>query len=285
MSGAGRGALFEEHVLLGASFEDADGEKPARAAAYLGEDAAGALDDGAVLCDLSGSCYLLASGAVGCGLASAALACELPAVGECAFGACLAGDGALVGVPLLLRTGTDELVVLDATERAPVLEGWLTFLAGIEAQGVRPYDGASLEDAHGSLVPLLLAGPAAARVLEDYLAEGATLPAAGRVAQLSLDRIGALVAHVRLGRAAEDAYLVFVPGPLARVLWRSLLSFTEVSPIGHAALRGLCARLLPWGELTGSAGQVVPTRRQLVDWGLLRVDDGFVGARALRARG
>ena len=276
--------LYQEHVLLGAEFDEEEGsQRPARVLTYLGEEDLGSLGEGALLCDLSGSCYLLAGGALASGFAAAALAGYLPAVGECAYGACLSGDGSVVGVPLLLRTGSDELVILDASPRGPVLEGWLSFLRSVEARGERPYEGVTLEDAHGTLVPLLIAGPAAHRVLLDYVAEGSGLPAAGEVAQVALDRIGALVAGVPVCGEDAPSYLVFVPAPLAQVLWRSLLSFTEVVPVGHAALEGALELRLPWGSLLRARGRVDAPRQQLVDWGLVRGDDGFVGARALRA--
>lgn len=277
--------LFEEHALLGASFEECDGDLPSRVLDYCGESLATLPDDGAALCDLSGSCYLLAGGAYATGLAPAAFAGEEPRVGECEFSACLTGDGSVVGVPLLLRTGDDELVVLDASLRSGIVEGWLSFLSSVEVRGEKPYAGATLEDAHGTLVPLLLAGPAAERVLLDYVSDGASLPAAGSVSQLLLDRIGTLVAHVPAEKDLASCYVVFVPAPLARVLWRSLLSFTEVVPIGHKDLDRLVVRHLPWGPLVGSDGQIVASYQHLVDWGLVRGDDSFVGARALRSQG
>ena len=275
-------ALCDEHVLLGASFEDdRDGACP-RVISYLGEKDLDELGGDAFLCDLSGSCYLLAAGALAGGLATAAFAGRIPAVGECAFGACLSGDGAVVGVPLLLRTGTDELVVLDASPRAGALEGWLSFLRSVEAGGVRPYEGVSLEDAHGTLVPLLLSGAAAERVLLDYVPAGTDLPRAGQLAQLRLDRIAGLVARVPVVDA--PSYLVFVPAPMARVLWRSLLSFTEVAPVGHGALRRALSRGLPWGELLRSTDRVCVGRPELEGWGLVRNGNDFVGARALAAQ-
>ena len=275
-------ALYQEHVLLGASFDEAEAQLSARVLSYLGEKDARLSADEAMLCDLTGSCYLLAEGAYASGFASAAFAGSEAQVGECAFSACLTGDGSVVSVPLLLRTGSDELVVLDVSPRRDVLGGWLSFLRAVDAQGVRPYESVSLEDAHGTLVPLLLAGGGATRVLTDYLGEGSALPKAGTVAQLMLDKIGALVANVAGSGLGAGAYVVFVPVPYARTLWRSFLSFTEVVPVGHARLEEELENALPWGSLLRSSDQIRAERQQLVDWGIVRGDDGFVGARALR---
>ena len=71
---------------------------------------------------------------------------------ECA----LTGDGSLSSIGLLARSGQNEYVVLDASERSLVLDEWLSIIASVDQNGVAPYAEVSLEDATPLLTPLLL---------------------------------------------------------------------------------------------------------------------------------
>lgn len=277
MSGERAGILHDEHLLLGARLEESALGGP-EVASYAGEKDLDAALEGALLADLSGSAYLLVSGPGSPALARAALCGRPLAVGEAAFEGCLSGDGGLVSVPLALRTGDGETVLLDPSSRGAVLAGWLGFLAGLEGQGGRAFPGVEVADASEMLVALLLAGDAAEAVLSDY-ARTEPLPPAGTVAPTHLDAIGALVA--RLPEAAGvPGFLVLVPPASARVLWRSLLSFNEVAPVGHEALRALAARA-PWGPALAQEGPCHVGREELARWGLVRAEADYVGARAL----
>lgn len=285
MSAQRAGILHEEHLLLGARLvESALGGL--EVASYAGEKDLPSALKGAALADLTGSAYLLASGAGAAELARAALSGRALGVGDAAFEGCLAGDGGLVSVPLAMRTGDAEHVLLDPSARGPVLAGWLGFLAGLEGRGGRAFEGVELEDASELLVALLLAGAEAERVLSDYVS-AEPLPPAGAVAPVHLDAIGALVARLPEpggSPAQAPAFLVLVPPASARLLWRSLLSFNEVSPVGHEALRELARTSAPWGELLAQDGPCRVGREDLARWGLVRDGGDFVGARALEPR-
>lgn len=269
------GVLRVEHELLGARFADGGETGFDFVERYANESAEGA---DVLLADLTGATYLLLSGTGAASLASAALAGRRLSVGECAFEAVLAGDGALVSVPLALRSGDDEVVLLDPSPRGPVLSGWLGFLLGSVAERDPELVGVRLDGAADMLVCLGLLGPGAARVLSDYVRDPSELPAPGQVRQVTLDAIGCMVARPQ--SPADDAYLVFVPPAAARRLWRSLLSFTEVAPVGHAELRGRLAGL-PWGGLLAGGDLVRAEPDLLAGQGLLRAGGDFVGARAL----
>lgn len=279
MSAERAGVLHDEHLLLGADLAVSDlGELVT--VSYAGEkDVREAMAEGAALADLSGSMCALAAGDGMPGLVGSALCGRELAVGEASFEGCLAGNGALVSVPLALRTGDGECVVVDPSARGAALSGWLGFLAGLEAEGGRAFPDLEIADASEMLVPLLLAGARAEEVLSDY-ARTEPLPGAGAVAPVHLDAIGALVARLPEPFSAPG-FLVFVPPASARVLWRSLLSFNEVAPVGHAALARMWADCLPWGELLAPGTPRVVTRGQLARWGLVRDGEDFVGARAL----
>ena len=271
------GVLHEEHVLLGASFAPSETSGLLRVCSYARETSNGV---GAILADLTGATYLLASGPDAASFAATALAGRALPVGDVAFEAALNGAGGLVAVPLLVRTGDTEHVVIDVSDQADALAAWLAFLGGAKSEdGNEAFPRLNLEGASEMLVPLLLAGPEAEHVLMDYLRDGGSLPGPGTVRQLSLDAIPCVIAHVAAS-FVPSAYLVLVPAAAARILWRSFLSFTEVSPVGHDRLRELVGRHVPWAGALGRSS--VPSRREeLSNWGIVRAGDGFVGARAL----
>lgn len=270
------GVLHVEHELLGAEFVPS----PVTGVPHVSTYARESLNpDGAVLVDLTGSTYLLASGADASAFVGTSLAGRRPAVGEASFAAALTGTGSLVAAPLLMRTGDSEYVILDAGPRAASLAAWLEFLAHASSGETAAFPDLALDDASGMLVPLLLAGPAAERVLSDYVHGEESLPCRGEVLQLHLDAITAVVARPD-APFAPPAYLVLVPVGAARILWRSSLSFTEVQPIGHARLRDLLAQRLPWAALL-EADPRPASRADLERWGIVRPGSDFVGARAL----
>lgn len=281
MSATAGGVLRVEHELLGARFADLGADREA-VACYAGEQSLGEGGTDALLADMTGGTYLLLSGRGAATLVETALAGARLAVGEAACEAVLTGEGGLVSVPLALRTGDDETVLLDMSPRGPVLRGWLDFLCAATTRQDPAGFGAHLDDASGLLVCLLLAGPAAADVLADYVPDPSELPAPGSVRQVTLDAIGCLVARPDL--PGDAAYLVFVPPAAARRLWRSLLSFPRVAPVGHAALRARLAAL-PWGPALAEGDLVRPDADLLAAQGLLRRGDDFVGSRALAAAG
>lgn len=280
MSAPRPGVLHGEHVLLGASFEPSETTGLLAVSSYAAEKCGAPAPGEALLADLTGTTYLLVSGRGAEALACSEFAGRPLAVGECALSAALAGDGALIAAPLLARCGDTEYVVFDPTPRGDALAAWTGLLARAESAGVRAFDDVSVCDASEMLVPLALAGPAAEAVLSDYLADGDSLPRAGQVRQVRLDAIG--VVAVRLGRPlTQDVLLLLVPPARARVLWRSLLSFTEVSPVGAAALTNALTEGLAWRDLLDRVGPEPIRRAVLAEWGLVRAGSDYVGGRAL----
>lgn len=272
--------LYQEHLLLGAQFGEGRFPHlalPQRYGAAQGE--SGAFSQGAALSDLTGTRSLLVSGAPAQAFCEAAFAGRRLAVGECRFEPALGGDGTLMSVPLLARTGDSEYVLWDASERYELLASWLEFLAGVSQDGYAPYAGLQREDVTGRLVPLTLWGPGSAHVLEDYLSSGVSLPGRGHVRDVSLDRIPGIVAAPPT--ADGSCHLVLVPPDYARTIWRSLLSFNEVTPVGEEALVAHAEGQLGWLGWIEDTDKIVPTAAELQRWGLARPDGGFVGARAL----
>jgi hypothetical protein len=198
-------------------------------------------------------------------------------VGETSFECALTGDGSLSSIGLLARSGQNEYVVLDASERSLVLEEWLSIIASVEQNGVAPYAEVSLEDATPLLTPLLLAGKKAKKVLMDYLGEQ-QFPDDSQLCNLMLDQtIPALVANVSTKKV--PAYLVMVPPVHTVILFRSLLSFEMVHPLGHKQLIEGLKSYLPWFSELATNTKVVLAKDKLEGWGLLRASADFIGAR------
>lgn len=270
--------LRPEHELLGADFSHNDVLDLSVPSCYgTLDDELAALNEGVALSDLSGISITLLAGAPADSFCSAAFAAPQPAVGRTSFSAVLTGDGALASVGLLAHTGDGEFLCFDGSDRAELLYSWIDFLAHVEQNGVVPFEGLELADASAQLLPLLLAGPDAARILSDYCTEG--LPETGCVASVMLDQIRCLV--VRLPDDARAGYLILVPPAYARILWRSFLSFGEVTPVGSRALTQQADYLWGWHSHVSTKDRLEVGERDLRSWGLIRSDMSFVGARGL----
>ncbi|MGI6755472.1 MAG: hypothetical protein ACOX4F_05640 [Atopobiaceae bacterium] len=273
--------LYEEHLVLGANFLDRIGDRPAQVSSYA--DAQGelqALKHGTILCELSRLTTLLFSGAAAEGFAHAAFAGEDLQVGSCRPEAVFMGDGRLASVPVLARTGDSEFAVFDLSQTSQLLASWLSFLSNVESGGVAPYADLTAENVTGALVPLLLAGTEAQHVLEDYLRDGQTLPFNHEVKDIRLDgRIAAVV--MREDLLKRPCYLVLVPPQEARTIWRSLLSFQEVTPVGMAPLTDYARGILKWPNLLDDSENNL-SLAELQAYGIVRGSDDFVGARGLK---
>lgn len=277
-----RGTLYQEHLVLGASFGRAEDTGLVFPIRYPGEGPLEEALEGAVVSDLTGATYRLVSGAHPQELCEAAFCGRKLRVGRCAFEPALTGDGAITSVPLLARTGEHEYVVLDPTSRGAVVAGWLTFLSQVRSNGVAPYEGTTVEEASGMLVPLLVMGRRANELLADYLPQAArNLPARGSVTNVSLDgHIPALLVGLPFGEKGVAAYALLVHQAAARTVWRSLLSFNWIEPVGRAAVLSAWSSL-PWSKALDSSDVVELGEQDLRAWGLLRPGSDFVGARGI----
>ena len=276
MSEQKRSILHTELEYLGAQFSTST-EGFNLAQSFYGEKPLEEALKDCALIDLSGIGYTLVSGTSSQNFVEAVFAGKQLEVGEASFECALTGDGSLSSIGLLARSGQNEYVVLDASERSLVLDEWLSIIASVEQNGVAPYAEVSLEDATPLLTPLLLAGKKAKKVLMDYLGEQ-KLPEESKLCNLMLDQtIPALVANVSTKKV--PAYLVMVPPVHTVILFRSLLSFETVHPLGHKQLIEGLKTYLPWFSELASNTKVVVAKDKLEGWGLLRASDDFIGAR------
>ena len=276
MSEQKRSILHTELEYLGAQFSTST-EGFNLAQSFYGEKPLEEALKDCALIDLSGIGYTLVSGTSAQNFVEAVFAGKQLEVGETSFECALTGDGSLSSIGLLARSGQNEYVVLDASERSLVLDEWLSIIASVEQNGVAPYAEVSLEDATPLLTPLLLAGKKTKKVLMDYLGEQ-KLPEDSKLCNLMLDQtIPALVANVSTKKV--PAYLVMVPPVHTVILFRSLLSFETVHPLGYKQLIEGLTTYLPWFSELASNTKVVVAKDKLEGWGLLRASDDFIGAR------
>ena len=276
MSEQKRSILHTELEYLGAQFSTST-EGFNLAQSFYGEKPLEEALKDCALTDLSGIGYTLVSGTSAQSFVEAVFAGKQLEVGETSFECALTGDGSLSSISLLARSGQNEYVVLDASKRSLVLDEWLSIIASVEQNGVAPYAEVSLEDATPLLTPLLLAGKKAKKVLMDYLGEQ-KLPEDSKLCNLMLDQtIPALVANVSTKKV--PAYLVMVPPVHTVILFRSLLSFEMVHPLGHKQLIEGLKTHLPWFSELATNTKVVLAKDKLEGWGLLRTSADFIGAR------
>ena len=276
MSEQKRSILHTELEYLGAQFSTST-EGFNLAQSFYGEKPLEEALKDCALIDLSGIGYTLVSGTSSQNFVEAVFAGKQLEVGEASFECALTGDGSLSSIGLLARSGQNEYVVLDASERSLVLDEWLSIIASVEQNGVAPYAEVSLEDATPLLTPLLLAGKKTKKVLMDYLGEQ-RLPEDSKLCNLMLDQtIPALVVNISTKKV--PAYLVMVPPVHTVILFRSLLSFETVHPLGHKQLIEGLKTYLPWFSELASNTKVVVAKDKLEGWGLLRASDDFIGAR------
>lgn len=276
MSEQKRSILHTELEYLGAQFSTST-EGFNLAQSFYGEKPLEEALKDCALIDLSGIGYTLVSGVAAQNFIEAVFAGKQLEVGETSYECALTGDGSLSSIGLLARSGQNEYVVLDASERSLVLDEWLSIIASVEQNGVAPYAEVSLEDATPLLTSLLLAGKKAKKVLMDYLGEQRP-PEDSKLCNLMLDQtIPALVANVSTKKV--PAYLVMVPPVHTVILFRSLLSFETVHPLGHKQLIEGLKTYLPWFSELASNTKVVVDKDKLEGWGLLRASDDFIGAR------
>lgn len=271
-------SLYEEHLLLGAQFDDGR-----RVTHYASEAAHDVLSgtSGAYLTDITHVSTLTFSGKSAIDFAQAAFGGKKLEVGECAFEAVFTGDGKIASIPLLARTGAYEYVSFDVSPRADILSAWLSFLATVEKDGFSPYADLVCDDATGTHTALAFWGKQARSVLADYTDER-NLPKKGHIVSCNLDRIPCIIASIPSSKV--QLFVILVPPASAVALWRSLLSFTEVEPVGLNAFDVMLGANLGWNKRLASTDTLDVPELKLASWGLVRTKDDFVGARALRSQ-
>ncbi|MBR3226149.1 MAG: hypothetical protein IKF78_12585 [Atopobiaceae bacterium] len=264
--------LFTEHLLLGATFGEGG---VVRHYESEGAHPEGMHEGEAFLTDVSHVFTLLMAGEPSRSFAEVAFAGQRLDVGSCEFEAVLTGVGSVVSIPLLARTGNREYVAFDLSARSEALDAWLSFIKGAEQDGYAPYAALELENATRTHVVLSLCGLGARAVLEDYVGRE-PLPQPGTIVSCHLDRIPCVILSPRLGEI--PCYMILVPPQASVALWRSLLSFPEVSVCGTDQFTRMLSKGFPLYGSLGSDDAIQLSAAQLVEHGVMRKESDFIGS-------
>ena len=230
------------------------------------------------LFDVSGHTYQLIGGALAPSLVSDIFAGPVLDIGDLSFQPVFT----VVSVVLVARSGDNEYFYLDISNHGGLLSSCIAnYLFEKKRQGASS-EKVSLEDADQLLVPLFVAGPRAHEVLSDYLNDTqSALPPIGKLSFCLLDaRIAALIGHVPLKDL--DAYIVLVNPQQVQILWRSLLSFPMVVPIGEADLIQILSHELPWLRASHNVDETSISQDVHNVHGFVRSSRDFIGGQALQ---
>jgi aminomethyltransferase len=195
---------------------------------------------------------------------------RIDALGSAQYTLMLAEDGGIIDDLIVYHTGDIEyLIVANASNRDEDL-GWL--------KGRVP-DGVELVDESDRTGLIALQGPAALGVLQECAGPGYSPPERFFVGPANLDGVPCLVA--RTGYTGEDGVELICRSCDAVALWRLLLSFPEVTPIGLGARDTL--RLEMGYPLYGSDmdRSIDPVSAGL-GWVCPKGKSGYVGAERVR---
>lgn len=275
--------LFEEHLLLGAQFET-DEEGRERVASYPFAHAEFQVDR-TYLMDMEGHPFAYAHGQLASSFISCVSASALPDVDSIRPSLLLSGTGGVLSLPFIARAAADEYVIFDYSSRADTTFSWLSFVQAIEEGGSHPFQALQLEHEIPDLIPLGLVGTGAAAIIQDYLGSHEQAPFSLTLKSYRFD--GTI--PVLVFSFSSACYLLFVPRARARILWRSLLSHTELAPTAPKNFKRVLAQVCPRLARMDAAPDLddlssipeLSTAALRADQ-LIRNDTNFIGARSLQ---
>ena len=133
-------------------------------------------------------------------------------------------EGHIIDDLIVYHTGDIEYLIIANASNHDVDFEWLSQHAPADLELVDESDRTSL---------IALQGPAALAIVSELAGEGWEPPARFTIREAMLDTIPALVA--RTGYTGEDGVEIVTAARSAPRLWRALLSFGEVTPVGLGA--------------------------------------------------
>ncbi|HHJ99387.1 MAG TPA: glycine cleavage system aminomethyltransferase GcvT [Actinobacteria bacterium] len=178
-------------------------------------------------------------------------------------------DGGIIDDLIVYHTGDLEyLIVVNAANRQTDWD-WIT---------AHLPETVEIADESDRTALIAVQGPHALAVIGELAGEGWTPPDRFEVGEAALDSVPVLVA--RTGYTGEDGVEVFCHASQAAAIWRTLLSFSEVSPCGLGARDTL--RLEMGYPLYGSDMDrgVDPVSAGL-GWVAPKAKSGYIGAEAI----
>jgi aminomethyltransferase len=192
-------------------------------------------------------------------------------LGQAQYTLLLDDDGHIIDDLIVYHTGDLEyLIIANASNRETDFT-WLSEHAPVDLELVDESDRTSL---------IALQGPEALRIARELAGAVWSPPARFNIAEATLDTIPALVA--RTGYTGEDGVEIITRTSDAPALWRALLSFGEVTPVGLGARDTL--RLEMGYALYGSdMDRTIDPISAGLGWVVPKAKSGYTGAEAVAA--
>jgi len=193
-------------------------------------------------------------------------------VGAAQYTLLLDESGGIIDDLIVYHTGFEYLIIANASNRQADFE-WLTSHAD---------DSVCLTDESDRTALIAVQGPEAIRITQDLLGEACVIPPRFHIAGGTIDgTVPCLIA--RTGYTGEDGVEIVVHADDAVAVWRALLSFAEVAPVGLGARDTL--RLEMGYHLYGNdMDRTVDPISAGLGWVCPKSKDGYVGAEAVAAR-
>lgn len=221
-----RTPLYEEHLALGARMVDFAGfEMPVQYAGIMEEHLA--TREMAGIFDVSHMAQFRVSGEDSKVFLQRMLTNDLDRideVGAAQYTLLLDDDGNIIDDLIVYHTGFEYLVIANASNRHEDF-AWLSSHVA---------DGVQLSDESDRTALIAVQGPKALEVMGELCGEGWTAPERFHIAAATI--MGTIpVLLARTGYTGEDGVEIVLRNEDAATVWRALLSFPEVSPIGLGA--------------------------------------------------
>jgi aminomethyltransferase len=266
-----RTALYEEHLALGARMVPFAGwEMPVQYAGIIDEHRA--VRSSAGVFDVGHMAEFRVFGFAAFDFLQRMLTNDLAKIsklGQAQYTLLLDDDGHIIDDLIVYHSGDIEyLIIANASNHAVDFE-WLQAHAPAEVELVDESSRTSL---------IALQGPLALGIIKELAGTDWEPPTRFTIAEATLDTVPALVA--RTGYTGEDGVEILTSTSTAPQLWRALLSFAEVSPVGLGARDTL--RLEMGYPLYGSdMDRSVDPISAGLGWVVPKSKSGFVGAAAV----
>jgi len=266
-----RTSLYEEHLALGARMVPFAGwEMPVQYAGIIDEHKA--VRTSAGIFDVSHMAEFRLCGPGAFDFLQGLLTNDLAKIaepGQAQYTLMLDDDGHFIDDLIIYHTGDIEyLIIANASNAEPDL-AWIRAHAPADLEIVDESDRTAL---------IALQGPHAIRIATELAGTGWEPPARFTIGEATLDTVPALVA--RTGYTGEDGIEIVCRASDAPALWRALLSFPEVSPIGLGARDTL--RLEMGYPLYGSdMDRTIDPISAGLGWACPKAKTGYIGAEAV----
>jgi len=194
---------------------------------------------------------------------------KISELGRAQYTLMLDEDGYIIDDLIVYHSGDLEYLIIANASNHEVDFAWLSTHAPDEIELVDESERTSL---------IALQGPEALSIVRELAAQGWEAPSRFTLCEALLDTIPALVA--RTGYTGEDGVEILTSTSSAPQLWRSILSFGQVSPVGLGARDTL--RLEMGYPLYGSdMDRTVDPISAGLGWVVPAAKTGYIGAQAV----